>query len=50
MWLDVVKKLAAAVGVQMVAAAVDETVRVKIRKHFKKDSDEGSDLTPPQQS
>ena len=43
--LETLKKLVAAVSVQMVAAAVDETVRVKIRKLFKggkdccKDSD-----------
>ena len=37
--LNSIKKLAAAVGVQMVAAAVDETVRVKIRKFFKGNKD-----------
>ena len=34
--MTTLKRIAAVVGVQMVAAAVDETVRVKIRNFFKK--------------
>lgn len=40
-----VKQLAVAVGVQAAATAVDETVRVKVRKFFKKGEPEKKDET-----
>lgn len=41
----IVKQLAVAVGVQAAAAAVDESVRVKVRKYLKKDTDKKDEET-----